>query len=116
MKKTALAIALSFAIPAAIAAGGMGSESDIGPPHGPNVERLAEKLNLTDEQKTQLESIFAEQGEKRRALREETRTQMQEVLTAEQLTQLNEMRQQWKGRHGGKYCNKWQQQKQQNQQ
>lgn len=113
MRKAILAIALSAAIPAAIAAGGIASQGEVGPSYGPKVERLAQKLNLTDEQKTQLESIFAEQGEKRQALREETRARMQEVLTAEQLTQLDEMRQQRKGRHGGKFCNKWQQQEQQ---
>lgn len=112
MKKTVLAIALSLAIPAAVAVG-LGSPGEAGVPRGPNVERLAQTLDLTDQQKTQLEAIFAEQGEKRRALREETRARMQEVLTAEQLTQLDEMRQHRKGRHGGKFCNKLQPQSQQ---
>lgn len=109
MKKTFLAIALSFSIPAAVAFG-LGSQDEYGLSRGPSVDRLAQALKLTDQQKTQLEAIFAEQGEKRRALWEETRARMQEVLTAEQLTQLDEMRQHRKGRHGGKFCDKPQRQ------
>ena len=105
MKKSFLAIALSLAIPAAIAAG-LASPDAVGPPRGPNLDRLAQALNLTDQQKTDLKAIFADQGKKRRALREETRARMQEVLTAEQLAQLDEMRQSRKARHGGKFCNK----------
>jgi protein CpxP len=112
MKKTLLAIALSFAIPAAIAVG-LGSQAEASPYRGPFVDRLAQKLDLTDQQKTQLKAIFAEQREKRRALREEKRARMQEVLTPEQLTEWDEMRQRRKGRHGRKFCNKAQRQIQQ---
>lgn len=56
------------------------------------IDHLSKELNLTEEQKPQLEAIFTQQREKRKALREETRTRLQQVLSPEQMTKLDEMR------------------------
>ena len=64
--------------------------------HGPNIERLTQELNLTDEQKSQLETIFKEQRAKHKALREEGKARMKEVLNDEQMAKMEEMR---KNRH-----------------
>jgi periplasmic protein CpxP/Spy len=69
---------------------------------GPKIERLAEELNLTEEQKTSLEAIFKEQRAKHKALREEGRARMKEVLNDEQMAKMKEMRERrharWKQR------------------
>jgi periplasmic protein CpxP/Spy len=84
----------ALAVPEESSGGGRG--------RGPNMERLTKELNLTDEQKTQLETIFKEQRAKHKALREEGHTRMREVLNQEQMKKLDEMRkarhQRWKQR------------------
>ena len=57
------------------------------------VSRMAEHLNLTAEQQTELKSIFLEQNDKHRKLAEETQTRVQAVLTDEQKQKLEESRQ-----------------------
>lgn len=109
MKKTMLALALSFALPAAVTVGAL-AEDQASPRYGPRIERLAQRLDLRDQQKSALAAIFAEQGEKRRALREETHARVQGVLTEEQLAQFEDMRQQHKARHSRKFCDKARQQ------
>lgn len=82
-----------------------GEKSGEGWRHGPNIERLATELNLSDEQKSRLETIFKEQKAKHRALREEGHARMKEVLNDEQLKKWDEMRelrhQRWKNK---KHC------------
>ena len=72
------------------------------------VDRMAERLALTDAQKTAVTRIFESTAARRRALheqgpvdhdamralREQTRTQLSGVLTAEQMEQLQEMQKQ----------------------
>ena len=91
MKKSLIAVALSLSIPAAIAAG-MGPYGDPGPPRGPNIERLAQVLGLSDEQEIDLQVIFEERDVKRQTLQEETRAQIQQVLSAEQLARWDAFR------------------------
>jgi protein CpxP len=57
------------------------------------IERLNQELSLTDDQKTQLETLFKQQGEKVKAVRKETRSQLQSILTPEQHTKLQELKQ-----------------------
>lgn len=78
------------------------------------VNRMAEELKLTDDQKKKVEALFKEQGEKMRALRdatpeerrekgrgmrEEMNKKMKEILTAEQYTKFEQMPR--PGRPGG---------------
>ena len=83
------------------------------------LDRLQERLELSEEQKDSLRKIFEESEKKEealykelRALRQETREQFEAVLSDEQLEQLKEMRNdRWKGkgRHhrGGKRGHHW---------
>lgn len=68
------------------------------------VERLAEKLDLNAEQKTQVTQIFQQQREKQEALRQETHQRLQEVLRPEQMTQFDELKKErhakWKKHQG----------------
>jgi Spy/CpxP family protein refolding chaperone len=77
-----------------------------GAKQGPNFERLASRLNLTEEQTPEFIEIMEAQHEKRIAIKEEIRATMVEkmdehreevlsavggILTAEQLTEMEEM-------------------------
>jgi len=62
------------------------------------VEHLEKKLELSEEQSTQLKAIFQEQGEKMKALHEETQDKMNKVLTPEQQEKLAEMKEKRKER------------------
>ena len=62
------------------------------------VERLEKKLELSEAQSTQLKAIFQEQGEKMKALHEETLSKMNQVLTPAQQEKLAEMKEQRKAR------------------
>jgi protein CpxP len=62
------------------------------------VERLEKKLELSEAQSTQLKAIFQEQGEKMKALHEETQSKMNQVLTPAQQEKLAEMKEQRKAR------------------
>ena len=63
---------------------------------GPDVERLAVVLDLSDEQKAQLETLFQEQRAEREAIREamreQMRTKMAGVLDEQQIAKLEALR------------------------
>lgn len=92
MKKTVTALALSaILIPAAVIAGG-----HYGDRGEHRAERMAEYLQLNDQQRTEVQKIFDEQRAKRQAqreqMRQETRAQLDKVLTPEQQAKWQEMR------------------------
>ena len=64
----------------------MASDKGDSTPHGPNVERLASKLDLSDSQIPLFKEVMKEQGEKRKelhgAFRESMDTQKEEMLSA----------------------------------
>lgn len=91
MRKTIAALALSGLI---LPFGAMA-----GPGHADHMDRLAERLELTPEQKLQVESILTEQKEKRKALREETRARLSEILSPEQMERFDKKR----GCHGKRH-------------
>ena len=100
MNKTLIAVVMSLAIPAAVAAG-MGNPGQGGPPRGPNLERMTETLGLSEEQKAQMEIVIQTQQEKRQALREETQISVRAILTPEQQAKMDEMRQARRARWDG---------------
>ena len=76
------------------------------------MERLAKKLNLSDAQKTQIKALHearrANKGTKDKASREAARAEFTAILTPEQLTKLEELKQNRKnrdGKRGGKRNN-----------
>ncbi|MGR9105797.1 MAG: Spy/CpxP family protein refolding chaperone [Gammaproteobacteria bacterium] len=101
MKKRSAVLAVLLSLPMIVLAVPEG-KAEGGWHHGPNIERLTKELQLSDEQKTQLQAIFKEQRAKHKALREEGKARMKEILNAEQLSKLDEMRERrherWKQR------------------
>ena len=92
MKKvTTLALALFTS--AALAGTAMA-----GPKHGPGpgsermVKHMTEELNLSEQQQGQVKAIFDEQGKKMRALHDETKGKIDQVLTPEQKAKAKELR------------------------
>ncbi|MCG8392699.1 MAG: hypothetical protein MI745_06420 [Pseudomonadales bacterium] len=61
-------------------------------------EHMQKQLELTDEQTAQIQTIFTEQGEKMKALHEETREKINAVLTPEQQDKLAELKEKRKER------------------
>ncbi len=76
--------------PATVLAGAGGGGNAAGNP----MDRMAEKLGLSEEQQSEIESIIKEQREKQAALRQETQEQINAVLTDDQLEQLKQLQQQ----------------------
>lgn len=107
MKKRLPIFALILSIPLIAAAFPEGKPGEGRWHRGMKIERLAEELKLTDDQKTRLEATFKEQRAKHKALREEGHARMKEVLTEEQMAKMEELRQhrheRWKE---GKSCPK----------
>jgi len=96
MNTKIISIALALTLPLTVAAfpGGEGGRDQARQAN--KVERLAQKLNLTAEQKTKMETIFKQRQQKFDAIRAETRTRMQDVLSSEQMTQLDQLKNQRK--------------------
>lgn len=98
MNKKIVAIALALVLPLTAAAfpGGKGGEGR----HAKRMERLTKELNLTEEQRTQLDAVFKEQQDKFKTIHEETRARLKNVLTEEQMTKMDELKErrheQWK--------------------
>lgn len=104
MNKKIITIALALALPLAVFAfpGGQGGDHFEGH-KGDRIERLTKELDLTSEQKSQLTQIFQEQQAKREAIRQETDQRLKTVLTPEQMTKFEELKNQrhekWQKRH-----------------
>lgn len=58
------------------------------------LERMEKKIKLNDEQKLQVELIFKQHHQKHKALKAETRAQIEQVLTTEQLEKLQHIKKQ----------------------
>jgi Spy/CpxP family protein refolding chaperone len=77
------------------------------------IEQLSERLNLNKDQKTKVQQIFSDTREQLRALRQESEPRMEEirrqadarlqqVLTPEQWQQFQKIRNDGRGRRGGR--------------
>ena len=86
-----MALALPLTV-SAMPGEGEGAGAGNGGKHANRLEKMAKKLDLTDDQKAKLEVIFKEQHAKHKALREETRERMSQVLTAEQMEKMQKMK------------------------
>ena len=98
MNKKLFCLILAFSIPLSAYAepGSKGGGKDW---HAKKMERMVEQLKLTDEQKPQVEAIFKEQHAKIKVIREESRSQLEKVLTQEQIAKLDEMKKNRKEKH-----------------
>ena len=93
MNKKIITLALALALPLTVAAF-PGDNGGFEGHHANRVERLTKSLDLTPEQKPKVEAIFKEQEEKFKIIHEETQKRLQEVLTKEQMTKMDEMKKQ----------------------
>ena len=59
---------------------------------GNRFDNLAERLNLTADQKTKVQEIFSDTREQLRAVRQQTDNRLQTVLTPEQWQQFQKLR------------------------
>lgn len=100
MNKKLISIVLALSIPLTAIAG-QEPQSNFERPHGQKIERLTRELGLDAEQKTKVESLFKEKKEKYKALHEETRGQLQKILTPEQMTKLDEIHNRHHEQRGG---------------
>jgi len=102
MNKKIITLALALALPLTVAAF-PGDNGGFEGHHANRVERLTKSLDLTPEQKPKVEAIFKDQGEKFKIIHEETQKRLQEVLTKEQMTKMDDMKKQrrekWQKRH-----------------
>jgi len=92
MNKKLIVLTLALALPLTVSAMPGESAGGGGGRHGNRLERMAKKLDLTDDQKAKLEVIFKEQYAKHKALKEETRERMSHILSAEQMEKMQEMK------------------------
>lgn len=108
MKKTFVALALAAMIPVAAYAAmeGQGARGD-------RLQRMTEVLNLDDSQQEQMKKMFDEHKAMRKAMREQMRVRMDEILTPEQRAKRDELREQrgehrsgHHGEHRGGHSNK----------
>lgn len=103
MNAKLFAIVFALALPFTAAAYAGGEKGDYQHYRAKKMERLEKELSLTADQKSQMEALFKEQKAKFKAVREETHSQMQTILTPEQYTKLEEMKQRryekWREQH-----------------
>lgn len=97
-----ISMLIALALPLSVVAypGGKGDHEQY---RAKKIERLNKELGLSEDQKVKIEALFKEQGEKHRALHKETQSQLQTILTPEQNTKLEEMKQRrhekWREKH-----------------
>lgn len=63
------------------------------PPMGRHMHKVMKKLELTDKQQAEMKEIFEAHREQMRTLREQTEKKVDAILTPEQRTTMQEMRQ-----------------------
>lgn len=96
MNKTLMAVLLVLSFPST----SFSVQAQPGAPDtGRRIERMTE--GLSDDQKGQIATIFNEQQTKLMALHQEERSQLQGILTQEQMTKSDEMHQQRRHNQSG---------------
>lgn len=103
MNKKLIGIVLALAFPLAVTANPGEHKHDHEQHRAKKIERLDKELSLTDDQKSKVDTLFKQNGEKFKAIHEETQSQLKTILTPEQYSKLQEMKQrqqeQWHGKH-----------------
>lgn len=89
MKKLMIALVLSLPM---VAAAGSGPSHDHGRFQEHFLEQLDKRLDLTDEQKSQLDTIFTEHRNEMESLRQKTQSKVDAVLTEDQRAHMQELR------------------------
>ena len=100
LNRTSLLV--GFTALAFVAASFAASDSNVDPKIEKRVERIAKKLNLSAEQADSLAVVMREQAAKRKALRDETQSRIDELLNDEQRAQVADFREHRKERRQGR--------------
>ncbi len=90
-----VAVAALFSATPALANRGDGQHLD------KKIEKMKEKLTLTDEQASQVRAIFEAKHAKMQALMDEATAEVKAVLTPEQAVKYDEMKKEWKEKKNG---------------
>lgn len=96
MKKTILATVTAVILGTTLSGLALAKGGDYGRGDHNPVERMSQALQLTDEQKVQLEELFAGQSEQRQQMRDQMQAQIDQILTPEQI----ELKAQMQAAHG----------------
>ncbi len=99
MKKTIIASTVAIVLGATASGLAVAKGGDFGGEHSP-VDRMSQQLQLTDEQKTQLEELFAQKREMRQQMRDQMQTEIDSILTPEQIEMKKQMLSHWGGEEG----------------
>lgn len=83
-------IALLLVLPMSAFAGERDREQD--PMHGPRMEQMMEKLELSESQRSQMADIMKRHHDKMMVLREATEAEVDKILTREQRQKLDNMK------------------------
>lgn len=86
-------LVLALAFPLAATADTGEHKCDMEQYRAKKIERMDKELSLTDDQKSKLDTLFKQSGEKFRAIHEETQSQLKTILTPEQYSKLQEQKQ-----------------------
>ncbi len=97
MNKKLMAIALALAIPLTAMAG-----DDSQAEAAKKAECLAKDLGLNAEQQAKIKTVFEQKEQKSKLLREEFHAQMQQILTPEQQTKMEEKHKRKDNKHARK--------------
>ena len=91
MNKKMMGIIVVLSLPlTAFAAEDKGT--DFNKRHANKVEMIANKLGLTDDEKAKVTEIYKQQHIKHKAIKQETRKRLSEILTADQMKKIDEMK------------------------
>ena len=82
-------------------------DHDKGPMGEKKLERLKEKLGLSDEQSSQIESIVNAAGEKHKAIQEDAQKQIDSILNDEQKKKYSALKEEMKEKMKGKMRERW---------
>ena len=96
LNRTSLLV--GFAALAFVGAAFAASDNSLSPRIEKRIERITERLNLSPEQAESLAVVMREQAAKRKALRDETQSRIDELLNDEQRAQVTDFREQRKER------------------
>jgi periplasmic protein CpxP/Spy len=91
MIKKSIILGMVLAVPLTLSAF-PGDRTNCEGSHANRIEYITKRLDLTAGQKSKVEALFKEQDEKLKIIHEETRTRLQEMLSKEKMTKMDELK------------------------
>lgn len=106
-RMTIIALSLAMILAAGVEKVAFAEMGHGGPGGERKVEKLKEKLGLTDEQANKIESIVNAAGEKHKAIQEDTQKQIDSVLNDEQKKKYAALKEEMREKMKGQLKEKW---------